>query len=326
MRRLTQEEFIAKAREIHGDKYDYSKVEYVNNSTKVCIVCHEKDEYGEEHGEFWQTPNNHFYKNCPKCSKRPHYNNEEIIKLFRHIHGDKYDYSKVEYKGMHTKVCIICPEHGEFWMTPSNHAHWKQSCPRCHRKVFGLEDFIELSIQTHGDKYDYSKSFYNGYNEKLCIICPIHGEFWQTPHHHLKGCGCELCSESKLERKVNFILKENKIENYKRQYRTSWLKQQSLDFYLPDYNIAIECQGEQHFLPVKHFGGDEKYLDVLNRDLKKFKKCIEHNISIYYIIEERFKDYIYDNDIKKQIYNKDNTFFITDNLFNLIEKIKKPMT
>ncbi|MBO6243944.1 MAG: hypothetical protein J6O41_05200, partial [Clostridia bacterium] len=61
MRRLTQEEFIAKAREIHGDKYDYSKVEYVNNSTKVCIVCHEKDEYGEEHGEFWQTPNNHFY-------------------------------------------------------------------------------------------------------------------------------------------------------------------------------------------------------------------------------------------------------------------------
>lgn len=125
------------------------------------------------------------------------------------------------------------------------------------------EEFIAKARHIHGDKYDYSKVEYKGMHTKVCIICPEHGEFWQTPHHHLKGCGCELCSESKLERKVKFILEENKIENYKRQYRTSWLNKQSLDFYLPDYNIAIECQGEQHFLPVKHFGGKERYLDTL---------------------------------------------------------------
>ena len=311
MRRVTTKEFIEKAKKVHGDKYDYSKVKYINNHTKVCIIC-------PEHGEFWQQPNNHLQgKGCIKCVGKDKYNNETIIEFFKKVHGDKYDYSKVEYKGMHTKVCIICPEHGEFWQTPANHAHWKQSCPKCQRKVFGLEDFIELSNKIHGNKYDYSKSVYNGYHTKLHIICPIHGEFWQTPSHHLKGCGCELCAESKIEKKVKFVLDENDI-SYKRQYRASWLKLQSLDFYLPNYNIAIECQGEQHFCPVVHFGGENRYLDTLNRDLKKSKICLENRVKIYYVIEEKFRKYICDNEIKKQIYNTNNVFFVKDNSYDLI--------
>ena len=63
MAKLTTEEFIAKAKAVHGNRYDYSKVVYVNTQTKVCIIC-------KEHGEFWQKPKNHLCGNgCVKCSK-----------------------------------------------------------------------------------------------------------------------------------------------------------------------------------------------------------------------------------------------------------------
>jgi predicted nucleic acid-binding Zn-ribbon protein len=119
------EEFIQKAKEVHGDKYDYSKVEYVNSHAKVCIIC-------PEHGEFWQSPNNHLNgKGCPKCINPNHgLTTEEFIQKAREVHGDKYDYSKVEYKGGLTKVCIICPKHGEFWQIAREHLRG-QGCPIC---------------------------------------------------------------------------------------------------------------------------------------------------------------------------------------------------
>ena len=117
---MTLKDFITKAREIHGNKYDYSKVDYVNGSIKVCII-------DPEYGEFWQTPNNHL-KGCG-CPKRDVEQNSEkqslltkaFIKRARLIHGDKYDYSKVVYVDSNTKVCIISPELGEFWQTPIDH-------------------------------------------------------------------------------------------------------------------------------------------------------------------------------------------------------------
>ena len=113
MRKLTTYEFIEKAKKVHGDKYDYSKVEYVNSRTKICIIC-------PQHGEFWQTPNAHLMKEgCPKCkgenvSKVNRRTTNEFIEKAKKVHGDKYDYSKVDYKNNSTKVCIICPIHGEF--------------------------------------------------------------------------------------------------------------------------------------------------------------------------------------------------------------------
>ena len=111
MAKLTTEEFIKKAREVHGDKYDYSKVEYVNNSTPVVIVC-------PEHGDFEQSPNNHFNGNgCPKCARatqsaRQAMSQEVWIERAKRIHQNKYDYSKVEYVNNHTPISIICPIHG----------------------------------------------------------------------------------------------------------------------------------------------------------------------------------------------------------------------
>ena len=107
-KKLTTGEFISKSKLIHGDKYDYSKVEYVNNHSKVCIIC-------PEHGEFWQTPANHLKnRGCPICGGHQKSSTEEFIKRANKVHNNKYDYSKVDYKGLKKKVCIVCKEHGDF--------------------------------------------------------------------------------------------------------------------------------------------------------------------------------------------------------------------
>ncbi len=197
------EEFIEKAKEIHGDKYDYSKVNYINSQTKVIIIC-------KEHGEFSQVPNSHLQNNgCIKCGsektkKKITSTTEEFIETAKKIHGNKYDYSKVEYKKAIEKVIIICKEHGDFEQTPSDHLTSKYGCYNCSISIRGdtkinkcKQKFIEESIKIHGDKYDYSKSIYTGCENKLIIICKTHGEFQQQPNNHLYGKGCKKCGNSK---------------------------------------------------------------------------------------------------------------------------------
>ncbi len=123
--------FIKKALRVHGDRYDYSKTIYIKALEKVEIIC-------KEHKSFWQLPSKHSkYNGCPKCAnKHERYNKlttEEFIKRAIKIHGDKYDYSKVEYKNYKTKICIICNNHNkpfEFWQIPNSHLH-KSGCPKC---------------------------------------------------------------------------------------------------------------------------------------------------------------------------------------------------
>ena len=303
---LNKTQFIEKARKVHGDKYDYSKVEYVNSSTKVCIIC-------PEHGEFWQTPNSHLRGGgCSKCGINRRTisqtsNIEMFIKKAREIHGDKYDYSKVEYINNKTKVCIICPEHREFWMKPNAHLNG-QGCPLCgiengiEKRRKTIEIFIEQANNIHNNKYDYSKVEYVDSHTKVCIICPEHGEFWQMPNSHLSGVGCPVCKSSKLELKMLSFLNENHINfiYQARQMHFYWLKRQSLDFYLPDYNIAIECQGKQHFNEGNFGSINFDFEKIYGNDVKKKNKCEENNIKLFYYTE--YKNYqMFD------IYNKENT-------------------
>ena len=189
----TSAEFIEEAKKIHGDKYDYSKVDYVNNSTKVCIIC-------PIHGEFWQSPYHHLNGiGCPKCAAKQRGEKRALsmisfIEQAKRVHGDKYDYSKVEYVNSRTKICIICLEHGEFWQIPNSHLEGR-GCPSCgNAKKLTIEEFIQKARVIHGDKYDYSKVEYVNSNTKVCIICPEHGEFWQRPSSHLTGRGCAVCN------------------------------------------------------------------------------------------------------------------------------------
>jgi len=226
---------------------------------------------------------------------------EEFIKKANEVHNNFYDYSKVVYVNNRTKVCIICPKHGEFWQTPDPHCSRKQGCPICRyekskqsiRKIMGLtkETFIEKAKKVHGDKYDYSKVEYENTDTNVTIICPEHGEFKQTPHHHLGGSGCPICGRNDLsEHKLLGIIKEN-FDNVVSQYRPSFLKNngksKSLDIYLPIYNIAIEYQGRQHFEPVLRYGGMSEFEKQVKRDKEKYKKCKENGIKLLYFSYER---------------------------------------
>lgn len=290
MKKLTTEEFIKKAKIIHGDKYDYSKVEYVNSMVKVCIIC-------PIHGEFFVKPNDHIHKKCGcvKCSGRYLSSKEAFVEKARLIYGDKYDYSKVNYINNKTKVCIICPIHGEFWQRPNDHLSG-YSCNRCANNYkLSTEEFIEKAKLVHGNKFDYSKVEYNGAKEKVCIICPIHGEFWQIPNNHLNSSGCPICNsniKSGMEEKVNDILVNNgfKVE---RQKTFDWLKykrQLYLDFYLPEYNIGIEVQGEQHFKPIKYFGGEEDLRVRMYRDMVKVKLCNKNDLKLIFLTKKDIKE------------------------------------
>ena len=292
----TTEQFINEAREVHGDKYDYSKVKYDGANTKVCIICHKTDKFGYEHGEFWQTPHNHLSNKtkCPKCcGNHNSYTKEEFIEISNKIHNNKYNYEKIKYINLNKKVCIICPEHGEFWQTPNKHL-LGQGCPKCgidkrkEKNCLTTEEFIKRAREVHGDKYDYSKVNYINANTKVCIICPKHGEFWQNSHHHLNYHGCPFCNEYKMEKEIKKFLSENNI-NYEYQKRFSWLGKQSLDFYLPDYNVAIECQGIQHFECNEFFGGKEGFNKIKQRDLNKKEKCDENKIKIFYFSNLKIK-------------------------------------
>lgn len=291
--KLTNSEFINKAKLIHQGKYDYSKVKYLCAIDKVCIICHEKDEFGEEHGEFWQTPHNHItnHAGCPKCSKNHYrYNNDTFIKKASFLHHNKYDYSKINYVNGRTKICIICPEHGEFWQTPQKHLQGR-GCPCCKKKNINMksnEEFINNAVKVHKNFYDYSKVEYKGANKKVCIVCPKHGDFWQTPHHHLHGHGCPVCNNSRLENIVRNFLMENNIK-FAEQYTAKWLGKQRLDFYLPELNIAIECQGEQHFGEVYYRSKKltdeirkQMFQNNVKRDMQKLEKCKKQNVLLLY--------------------------------------------
>lgn len=297
-KRFNNEKFIEQARKIHGNKYDYSKVQYKNNHENIVIIC-------PEHGEFLQTPASHLKGyGCSKCEKEnfKKIKWENFLSKAKSVHSNKYDYSKSKYINADTKICIICPEHGEFWQTPTHHAEG-QGCPICAKynisKSLRLtqQDIIERAIKIHGNKYDYSNVKYENWDKRVEIKCPIHGAFLQTMHCHVgQGHGCPKCHDSHAEREIEQILKANKIK-YETQKSFPWLKFKKpmfIDFYLTDFNIAIEFQGGQHFVPVKYSANDtissEDSLKITQeRDKEKLRLCTENNLKLYYIIPQKYK-------------------------------------
>ena len=199
---LTFDEFIARANLIHGDIYDYSDVKFSNVEDKITIKCH-------EHGVWRQRLFSHLKGfGCPKCgrqitAKKLGHDEVRFQSEARQVHGEKYDYTKVNYKNALTKVIIICPKHGEFPQKPANHVRGV-GCPKCGDesaaalRVLSTEDFISEAKAVHGQKYDYSKCVYKTMHDKVEIICQVHGSFWAQASNHVKGnqSGCPDCAES----------------------------------------------------------------------------------------------------------------------------------
>lgn len=295
-RLTTLETFLTQAKEIHGDKYDYSQVEWKNTRIPITIIC-------SIHGAFNQVPQNHIRQKCGcrKCgraiakAKINKYNTPCFIEKAKEMFGEKYDYSKVQCFNATDKVEIICPHHGKFKQIANQHLQG-HSCPKCNfdqmakDRALGKELFINKSKLLFGEKYNYSKVEYINGQKKVCLVCPIHGEFKVTPNNHLsKKSGCPICNESKLESELASILDKQNIK-FDRQKRFNWLAKQSIDFYLSEHNIAIECQGIQHFKPIDFGGNGRKWANQLfeknkKRDDRKLKKCLANNLKMIYVVD-----------------------------------------
>lgn len=314
-RRTTIEEFIKRANIVHGEgRYDYSKVNYVDNQTEVIIICHNH----ETPYEFPQTPSNHLSGNgCKLCGIKKRADErrmtkEEFVEQANSIYGlGTYNYSKVNYVNTHTEVIIICPKHGDFPQEPASHLQG-HGCRKCYDEKLSLnqrmsvEEFIEKSNEIHGvGTYDYSKVNYVNMHTIVTITCSIHGDFPQIPQNHINGSNCPKCT-NKYKGEIiirNFLIK-NKIEfeEQKKFENCRNINLLSFDFHLPQYNLCIEFDGLQHFEKVNWSGKmtdiqmeENLRMNKLRDDIKN-KYCILNNINLLRIrydenIEEKLSEY-----------------------------------
>lgn len=281
-RKLTQEEFIRKAKEIRPE-YDYSKAEYIGYSTKLCAIC-------RAHGGFWITPNHLIDgRSCPKCSGKFRYTTQDFIKEAGKVHGNKYDYSEAKYVNARTKVCVICHEHGKFWQRAAAHLQG-QGCPFCAGKNMTTEKFVQKAKKIHGNIYCYSNTVYSGRHSLLEIVCPVHGSFWQSAGSHLSGRGCPHCRESVGESCISrYLASLGLIKNadFFMEQGFDDLKDRlplRYDFYLPKENLLIEYNGIQHYEKSPLFQDTrESFLLRKHHDWLKRKYAREHSIKLLVI-------------------------------------------
>lgn len=205
MRKLTTQEFIDRARTVHGDRYDYRLVNYSNNTAPVDILC-------EIHGVFKQKPAHHLaHKGCRKCSDERNAvvrtkDTKSFIERAKEIHGNKYRYALSVYQKALIKVIIYCPIHGTFEQTPANHLSG-QECPECgeikRAKTYmdDTDSFIAKARAIHGNTYGYDQVEYTGVVNKIKITCKIHGSFEQWPSDHISNrSGCPGCASYGFDR------------------------------------------------------------------------------------------------------------------------------
>jgi len=221
-KKLTRTIFIKKAQRVHGGKYNYDSVKYINSMTKVEIVCN-------THGSFNMKPNDHLNGHgCPDCAvqrtalkkrKTP----VDFIKEARKVHGDKYNYDNCNYQIAHSKVEITCPLHGSFLQKPNDHLNGvgcydcgRIALKKAQRKSTG--QFIKEATERHNSKYTYDKVNYVNSYTKVEITCPVHGSFWQRPNDHLGRSGCPECSG------VGFQKSKPGLVYYFRDKQTGWYK------------------------------------------------------------------------------------------------------
>lgn len=317
-KKMNTESFIKKSKEIHSDKYGYSKVNYINNKTKVIINC-------PFHGEIEQTPNSHLngcgcyicsnkensnkrkllekcnicynvcdehgisihkkhYNNCPVCIER---NIDEELNKRKNILQKKLEskHNKLKfnldgYINSKSIIEIECNIHGKSNMKVSA-LKYGSGCNKCKIQK-NTDKFINEANRIHNNLYDYSNVEYIKSLSKVNIICSLHGEFKQTPLSHLKHNGCPKCKKSSGERIVSYFLDKNGIE-YNFQKRFDGCKNKNtlpFDFYIPKYNLCIEYDGLQHYKPVKKYGGKKAFLIRKNNDNIKNIFCSNNGIDL----------------------------------------------
>ena len=298
---LTNDGFKERASLVHNGKYIYDKTDLNNRDEngKVVITC-------PIHGDFLQSPNNHLAGNgCQECakinSKKPRISNDEMIRRFRSVHGDKFIYDKtdVNHKDADGKVIITCRIHGDFKQDPHNHERGA-GCPYCTGKLYSKEDFKKSATLIHNGKYTYDKFEYVDSHVKGIVTCPIHGDFLVTPCNHIHNrSGCPKCVSpvSRWENEVCDFLDEIGIE-YEQSNRKI-LNGKEIDILIPKFNIGIECDGVRWH--------SEEYKNKMFH-LEKTNECEDKGIRLIHIFED---EWAHKSEIWKSMLK--NMFGLTDN-------------
>lgn len=281
---LSQEEFIKRCIIKYGHKYDFSITTYNGMHNEIEVICpihgvFKREAYSFLHGT-----------GCPECIKSKSVKTtEEFIAEANRIHNHYFDYTNTIYTNGQSEIVYTCPIHGEIKQRATNHL--KYGCPQCTYDKYKLtqEEYIQRAKSVHKEDFDYSNSIYRGMEKPINIICHKkdrfgneHGEFTTIARDHIyKKYGCPKCIETYLEQEIRHMLDDSNIE-YVQHYHESWLLRKSLDFYLPQYNVAVECQGIQHFKPVEWFGGIKSFEKQIQNDKLKRQLCEEHGIKLLY--------------------------------------------
>ena len=249
----TTEQFIERAKQIekHKDKYDYSKVVYVNSQTKVIILCRICGT------EFLQVPNSHLQgSGCDTCAhaknhKDQTYTKEQFIERAVAVHGpDRYDYTDSDYKRAHTKVSIKCNEcERTFSQIPNNHISKGFGCPHCAgNAILTTEEFIQKALLIHPDLYNYSQTLYVRSNTPVLIVCKKTGKvFKQIPNNHLRGARCPCCypkySRPSCEYMAYLAVSSPTILFGEKEHKIKGDRRYRADGYIPEKNHVVEFHG-----------------------------------------------------------------------------------
>ena len=313
------EQFILKCKE-RGLAENISFDEFVYNGSliKSKFIC-------KEHGEFYMSPNNFLSgHSCPKCAKNSRYNKDEIIERLNNLYGEKYSYDIPDNPRYDDYIIVNCIEHGEFKIKLGSLLSGK-GCRKCAKnKPMTTSEYVGRCKKIMPENTIFDKTEYINFQTKTLFTCPIHGDFRLYPSQALKGYGCQECNiKSLLEQSVENYLKENNI-SFEKQKTFDWLvykKNQKLDFYLPEYKIAIECQGEQHFYDRSDYRIFRHFEYVTDRDLNKYRLCKEHGIGILYLLPNKHIDLSFAND-RIGIYNENNVIYSVEELFECIDSLR----
>lgn len=304
--RYSSKEFFNSVQAIHGKRYDYSEVNYVNSQTKVKIIC-------TEHGPFYMKPNSHFNgQGCPKCGRISARENIALdysvfIERAEKIHGNRYEYVEETYKNYTSKIRIFCSEHGFFEQTPHSHISMKTGCPLCGNVSAGLsnqkgwEVVHDMFISVHGNRYKYDHSSYRDVSHKMRIECLKHSWFEQKPFQHYSGHGCKKCgAEENAEKKkitfLDFIEKSREVHGQKYSYD----QVEYVDIFTP-IHITCSKHGKIFQSPRNHYRGSGCPKCNSSKGEEKIRNIL-NNLSIEFIEQKRFVDLVHKNYLRCDFY------------------------
>ncbi len=261
MKKLTNQEVIDKLTNLYGETCDCSKIQYVNTRSLLKLVC-------KVHGEFYQHANNALQGRggCLKCKARfP--TQKSFIDELEKLHPGKFEYDKVVFATQKEKIILTCKKHGDFICTAKQALKNKEPCAICKQEIkesskktkvkidyFEIQKqrFFNRSAKIHNNKYDYSKSVYKGPREKIEIICPIHGSFFQSPRDHVIGKGCKKCASITTANKTKigrdeFLRRARNTHGIQYEYGEYKGMHNKMEMFCPTHGLFL-CTPHNHIV------------------------------------------------------------------------------